>query len=571
MPDPGEGAPPAWRLEASERRAALGAGAALVVAALASLVATWDPWGQAVVTLASVVLLVAVARTAWRLHSLGGGLARAWGVGALVAGAVALVRAYEVGARLVGDAWPAVPNAAAFGAKLGAFVVVLLLVPPTLPRRTLVRFVLDALVAAGSLLSLMWVSFELTRPGRASSLGQWSAEVLDPVVGLALASLVLLVAASYGRRTPAWYQAVVAAAVILFVSGLAATAGAAAPAGGQVGAPLAAAGLLLSVLFLFIAVRRYAPWPALKPQDAAFETQWAALVPFGMALLGYAYDYWENDGLDVPLFYLAWAVTLLTLVRTVLLLMDNRRLARQLAGEAAYKTQLLRFISHEMANPLFPLAIQLRLLRAGQPADPQRAWAIVDRSIARLDDMSHQVRLLALAETGHLVGTLHPGDVGAAARAAAQAAVAQAEQKGLRLVVDLVEPLPARLDEQRFGQVLDNLLANALKFTPEGGRILVRGRRTDAWIALDVTDTGVGLTLDQRGRLFQAFGRVHDGRTAGLGLGLYLCKLIVEAHGGAITADSPGPGQGSTFRVRLPVFEGEDGIDVQVAPRGPRA
>ncbi|MCA1814293.1 MAG: hypothetical protein LC624_10155, partial [Halobacteriales archaeon] len=108
-------------------------------------------------------------------------------------------------------------------------------------------------------------------------------------------------------------------------------------------------------------------------------------------------------------------------------------------------------------------------------------------------------------------------------------------------------------------QVLYNLLTNALKFTGTGGSVRVRLAREGQEAVVRVEDTGIGLTPAQMERLFQPFGQVHDAsaRTrGGTGLGLYISKGLVEAHGGRIEVASAGPGQGATFSVRVPLAEG---------------
>jgi signal transduction histidine kinase len=111
-------------------------------------------------------------------------------------------------------------------------------------------------------------------------------------------------------------------------------------------------------------------------------------------------------------------------------------------------------------------------------------------------------------------------------------------------------------DPERLRQVLTNLLTNAIKYSPEGGVITIRCReRPPEQVLLEVVDQGLGIPADQMGRLFRKFERVrsegHD-RISGTGLGLYICRLIVEAHGGRIWAESTA-GEGSTFLVLLPV------------------
>jgi PAS domain S-box-containing protein len=113
---------------------------------------------------------------------------------------------------------------------------------------------------------------------------------------------------------------------------------------------------------------------------------------------------------------------------------------------------------------------------------------------------------------------------------------------------------PVRGDERRLRQVLDNLLSNAIKYSPEGGQIRVSGRADDLQVYIAVTDKGIGIPEDEQENIFDRFYRVRSGvsdRTMGTGLGLYLVKAVVEAHGGRVWVDSQ-PGQGATFVFTLP-------------------
>jgi signal transduction histidine kinase len=246
-------------------------------------------------------------------------------------------------------------------------------------------------------------------------------------------------------------------------------------------------------------------------------------------------------------------VAALVVVRIGVLLRRNRSLVAGFTASDEFKTQLLRFISHEIANPLSPLKLQADLLRNGAP-DAARSWKVVDRSIARLESLSRDVRLMALAETRRIVQATAVADLVPRIAAAVQAQQAGAAQRGVALRSELPgAPLAAPIDAERFDQVVDNLLSNALKFTPQGGTIQVRlFRAPTGWAVLDVKDSGSGMDAGQQARLFSAFGRPQGSSAPGLGLGLYLCKAIVDGHGGRIGATSDGPGQGSRFRVELP-------------------
>ncbi|HYM69513.1 MAG TPA: ATP-binding protein, partial [bacterium] len=112
------------------------------------------------------------------------------------------------------------------------------------------------------------------------------------------------------------------------------------------------------------------------------------------------------------------------------------------------------------------------------------------------------------------------------------------------------------IDPDRIGQVLVNLLGNALQYTPAGGRVEIRGRREHGHAAIAVTDTGVGIAAEHLAHVFDRFYRVDRSRTrasGGSGIGLTIARHLVEAHGGSIQAESAGPGLGSTFIVTLPL------------------
>jgi signal transduction histidine kinase len=126
---------------------------------------------------------------------------------------------------------------------------------------------------------------------------------------------------------------------------------------------------------------------------------------------------------------------------------------------------------------------------------------------------------------------------------------------GQSLILDLPSSLPLiRADEGRLRQVVLNLITNASKFTPEGGKITLRARQRDANLVVECQDTGSGIAKEDQGRLFDAYHRVGNGseRFDGLGLGLALCKKLVELHGGKIWLESE-YGQGSTFIFTLPL------------------
>jgi len=158
---------------------------------------------------------------------------------------------------------------------------------------------------------------------------------------------------------------------------------------------------------------------------------------------------------------------------------------------------------------------------------------------------------------GKLVLERAPTDLVETARAALEAATSAFSEKGVVLLTEgLDQVMPAFGDSGRLGQVFTNLLQNAVRFTPEGKRVLLRATRRDAVARFEVIDEGRGIEASDLQAIFQMFVQSRQGlaRTeGGLGLGLTIAERIVSAHGGTIEASSPGLGKGSTFVVTLPL------------------
>jgi len=130
-----------------------------------------------------------------------------------------------------------------------------------------------------------------------------------------------------------------------------------------------------------------------------------------------------------------------------------------------------------------------------------------------------------------------------------------AKQAGITLRAEAPAPIPVDADPGRISQVLVNLISNAIKFTPDGGSVVVEARAISDAARVSVRDNGVGLDPAQIARLFQPFSQVHDAGSrvvGGSGLGLYISRGIIELHGGTIQATSPGRGRGATFSFVLP-------------------
>jgi signal transduction histidine kinase len=244
---------------------------------------------------------------------------------------------------------------------------------------------------------------------------------------------------------------------------------------------------------------------------------------------------------------------------------------RRLHEMDRFRARFLNMAAHELKTPLTPIRIQLELLgRSLAPGSPaqQRALATLKRSVGRLSSLVDDLLDAARLQATQMRVRLRTVDVAALATEAAESYAAVAAETGVTLRVSCPGPAHAEADETRLLQVANNLLSNAVKFTPQGGTIEVRVRQEPGWVRLEVEDTGPGLSPGQAQRLFQPFVQLHGEAEAGLkgtGLGLFIVKGIVEAHGGTIAAASPGPGQGTTFTVRLPAA----GEGATPAPRDP--
>jgi PAS domain S-box-containing protein len=218
------------------------------------------------------------------------------------------------------------------------------------------------------------------------------------------------------------------------------------------------------------------------------------------------------------------------------------------------KDALVATVSHELRTPLTSIIGYLDLLGTDEPLNEEdtRYVEIVRRNAARLQRMVEELLFLSRVDAGGIELDLAEVDVVDLAKAALGSADPAAAAKRIALEYEGPEALHARADGNRLGQVLDNLISNAIKFTPERGRVLVSlGREGDSLVA-SVADTGVGIPQAEQARLFERFFRSSATRDVpGTGLGLTIARAIVDSHGGEIEFRSV-PGEGTTFTFTLP-------------------
>jgi two-component system phosphate regulon sensor histidine kinase PhoR len=220
-------------------------------------------------------------------------------------------------------------------------------------------------------------------------------------------------------------------------------------------------------------------------------------------------------------------------------------------------------VSHELRTPLASIRAIAETLEAGAADDPMVAGEFLRRIIGEVDHLVGLVNeLLDLArlETGRAVITVEARDPVDVLVHAVERLRPQVERAGLVLRVDVSPDLPqVRVDRGRIEQVLINLIHNAVKFTPEGGEIVVGAGLTDGMLRMSVRDTGVGITAEELPRIFERFYKTDAARrSAGSGLGLAIAKHIVQAHDGTIWVEST-PGHGATFSFTIPLATSPDG------------
>jgi signal transduction histidine kinase len=218
----------------------------------------------------------------------------------------------------------------------------------------------------------------------------------------------------------------------------------------------------------------------------------------------------------------------------------------------------LGMVSHDLRSLLGGIVMSATVLQE-KSADDEAGKATlvqtarIQRYAARMNRLVGDLLDVASIDAGKLAVRPEPADAAELIAEAVDTFHGIAAAKSITLEAQIVErPLPAAFDHDRMIQVLANLITNAIKFTAPGGRISVRGERGGDVLRLAVTDTGTGIPADMLEAIFERFSQVGSDDRRGLGLGLYISRYIVEAHGGRIWAEST-PGEGSHFLFTLPL------------------
>lgn len=220
---------------------------------------------------------------------------------------------------------------------------------------------------------------------------------------------------------------------------------------------------------------------------------------------------------------------------------------------------MLAIFTHDLSNLLSVLSLntELFLERRGEMA--QTNAGNMRRAIARMERLISSLLDLTKLNAGKLRVTLEQRDAAEVVREAVEMFRPVALAKSIALTLTGADgALTAKIDHDRIFQVLANLLSNAIKFTPEAGEIFVSATTIDGVVQVVVRDTGAGIPEDDLERVFECYRQLDGSGRDGLGLGLFISKAIIQAHGGRIWATSR-PGAGSTFSFTVPEAQHDSG------------
>ncbi|QJD99450.1 PAS domain S-box protein [Massilia forsythiae] len=241
---------------------------------------------------------------------------------------------------------------------------------------------------------------------------------------------------------------------------------------------------------------------------------------------------------------------------------DMQRLAIGASEENRRKSEFLAVLAHELRNPLAPIrtGLELMRMRGDSPETVARVREMIDRQTTQMTHLISDLLDIARVTSGKIEIRKQAVDLNTIVSDAVETCLPAIEGARHALSVQLVpEPLALQADPTRIAQVVGNLLTNAAKYTPPGGRIRLSVTRDDGAALIAVTDSGIGIPAESLASVFDMFsqvGRNMGHSQGGLGIGLALVRQLVGLHGGTINVASEGAGRGSTFTVRLPLDSG---------------
>ena len=240
--------------------------------------------------------------------------------------------------------------------------------------------------------------------------------------------------------------------------------------------------------------------------------------------------------------------------------MTQRRRLEELERSSRRMNEFLAMLAHELRNPLAPMrnAVTMMQLDPAPSASLRNSRDIIDRQLTHVTRLVDDLLDIGRLATGKIKLRLEQVQVADIISTSAETARPLMQQHRHTLkIAPLAEPITVKGDPTRLSQILQNLLVNAAKYTPDGGHVLVEAAREDNIVTITVTDNGRGIDAEDLERIFGMFMQGDNGSPSesGLGIGLTLARTLAEMHGGAVDARSPGRGLGSTFALRLPVVQ----------------
>jgi histidine kinase len=238
------------------------------------------------------------------------------------------------------------------------------------------------------------------------------------------------------------------------------------------------------------------------------------------------------------------------------LALSFNRMATQLEQTEALRLELIGNVAHELRTPLASIKGYMEGLIDGVLPAEAATFQQVYREADRLQRLVHDLQELSRVEAGAFELTLKPISAAQLIETVTDRLGRQFDEKKVTLETHIAPDLPLiQADEDRIGQVLLNMVGNALQYTPSAGRVSLSAQREGESVRFSVEDTGTGISPEHLSHVFERFYRVDKSRSragGGSGIGLTIARHLVEAHGGQIDARSDGPGQGSTFSFVLP-------------------
>jgi two-component system sensor histidine kinase BaeS len=233
------------------------------------------------------------------------------------------------------------------------------------------------------------------------------------------------------------------------------------------------------------------------------------------------------------------------------------KMSLELERATKARRQMTADIAHDLRSPLSVITGYAEALSDKKLAGDEEVYNILLQETKHLDRLVDDLRLLSLADTGELPLTLQPTRLRALLERVATRHAVASQQHQIELAIQSDEDLPeVNVDVERMSQVLDNLILNAFRYTPTGGKVSLEASAQGKWVKIKVGDTGSGISPEDLPHVFDRFyrgdkARPHNGES---GLGLAIAKSIVEAHGGKIQVESQ-PGDGTVFTILLKAYQ----------------